>query len=74
MEIEEAFNKLTGDTDNKDNGKIRGTTKQEVRELCGNDWDEKAWRRMITASNIAKSRVSNELPFYDKKQRRWFWY
>jgi hypothetical protein len=74
MDIEKAFNKLTGDTDNTDSGKIRGTTKKEVKELCGSDWDERAWKRMINASSRFKDAVNGELPFYDKKQKLWFWY
>lgn len=74
MNIEEAFNILTGDTDNVDRGEIRGTTKSEVRELCGEDWDEKAWLRMVRASNKAKTKISNELPFYDPIEKLWYWY
>ncbi len=73
-DIETAFNKLTGDTDNSDKGKIRGTTKKEVRELCGENWDEEAWKRMVRKSNYAKDKVTNNFPFFDKDKRQWFWY
>jgi hypothetical protein len=72
MDIEKAFNQLTGDADNTVSGEIRGTTKAEVRELCGEDWNEKAWLRMVRSSN--KERITSELPFYDKKQKLWCWY
>lgn len=74
MDIEKAFNILTGDTDNTDSGKIRGTTKAEVRELCGDDWNERAWLRMVSASSKFKDRINSELPFYDRKKKLWFWY
>jgi len=74
MDIESAFNILTGNTDNVDIGKIRGTTKKEVKKLCGDDWDEYAWKRMINLSNKHKHSINNELPFYDKKEKLWFWF
>jgi len=74
MNIEIAFNKLTGDTGNCDTGKIRGTTKREVKKLCGDDWDERAWCRMVNASNRYKDRVSGELPVYNQKEKLWYWF
>ncbi len=74
MDIREAFDKLTGYTDNVIIGKIRGTTKSEVRELCGVDWNEKAWNRMANFANRYKESVGGSTPFYDKKLKLWFWY
>ncbi len=71
MHIEETFDILTGKTDSAF-GKVRGTTKKEVRHLCGDDWDERAWKRMVNFSNKAKSKIVNA-PFYDKEERLWFW-
>lgn len=71
MDIEKAFNQLTGNTNNSDKGVIRGTTKSEVKNLCGKDWDEKAWLRMVR--NSSKNRITSDTPFYDKEQKKWFW-
>jgi hypothetical protein len=64
-DIREAFTKLTEN--------FRGTTKKEVRELCGENWNEDCWRSMVQKSNYAKDKVSNELPTYDKEKKLWFW-
>lgn len=74
MNIEEAFNILTGDTDNTDNGEIRGTTKKEVKELCGDDWDERDWNRMVRFSKKAKTTIIGSVPFYCLNRKLWFWY
>lgn len=74
MNIEKAFVKLTGDTDNRNIGKIKGTTKSEVKKLCGKDWNEKAWQRMTRTSRKSKNRITEELPFFDKEQKLWFWF
>lgn len=73
-DIESAFDKLTGHTDNCDNGKIRGTTKKEVKDLCGENWNEDAWKKMTKKSNYAKNKATNNFPFFDRNKRKWFWY
>lgn len=73
-DIESAFDELTGHTDNCDNGKIRGTTKNEVKALCGENWNESAWKRMIKKSNYSKNKAINNFPVFDKNERKWFWY
>lgn len=52
MKIEEAFIKLTGNTHLLDSGKRRGTTKSEVRELCGEDWNEYDWLKTTALTKI----------------------
>jgi hypothetical protein len=74
MDIEKAFNQLTGNTDNINSGKIRGATKAEVRKLCGEDWDEKDWNRMVRFSNKAKTKIIGAVPFYNRGKKLWFWY
>lgn len=73
MDIEQAFNQLTGDTDNHSTGKRQGTTKAEVRELCGADWDERAWQRMVNSKRRKRmALITGSVPhFIDGK---WYWH
>lgn len=73
MDIEQAFNILTGDTDNHDTGKIRGTTKAEVKAFCGTDWDEKAWQRMVNSKRRKRlAEITASVPHYIDGM--WYWH
>ena len=74
MDIEQAFKQLTGDTNDRVCVEVKGTTKADVRDLCGNDWNEKAWNRMVRYSQKGKSKSIGSVPFYDRDKKLWFWY
>lgn len=70
MDIETAFNILTGDTDKNGNIQI-GTTKSKVKDMCGEDWNESSWNRMTKFSR--KNKITTSTPFYNKDKKLWFW-